>query len=58
MCLQHMVSRMAARRALTVLENEALVYREGTRGTFVAEANRNPPANRRVDGNNSPREAL
>jgi GntR family transcriptional regulator len=37
LCLEHGVSRMTARRALTVLESEGLVYRDGTRGTFVAE---------------------
>lgn len=37
LCLEYGVSRMTARRALTVLESEGLVYRSGTRGTFVAE---------------------
>lgn len=37
LCLEHGISRMTARRALTVLESEGLVYRDGTRGTFVAE---------------------
>lgn len=37
LCLEHGVSRMTARRALTVLESEGLVYRDGKRGTFVAE---------------------
>jgi GntR family transcriptional regulator len=35
--LIHGVSRMAARRALGVLESAGLVYRDGPRGTFVAE---------------------
>lgn len=34
---EHAVSRMTARQALTVLENEGLVYRRPPRGTFVAE---------------------
>lgn len=34
---QHGVSRMTARQALTLLENEGLVYRRPPRGTFVAE---------------------
>lgn len=40
LCLEHGVSRMTARRALTVLESEGFVYRDyrdGKRGTFVAE---------------------
>lgn len=37
MCLEYGVSRMTARRSLSVLESEGLVYRDGTRGTFVAE---------------------
>ena len=37
LCLEYAVSRMTARRALGVLESEGLVYRSGTRGTFVAE---------------------
>lgn len=34
---QYAVSRMTARHALTVLENEGYVYRRPPRGTFVAE---------------------
>ena len=37
LCLEYGVSRMTARRALGVLESEGLVYKNGTRGTFVAE---------------------
>lgn len=37
LCVEHDVSRMTARRALTVLESEGLVYRSATRGTFVSE---------------------
>ncbi len=33
----HRVSRMTARQALTLLENEGYVYRRPPRGTFVAE---------------------
>lgn len=34
---QHRVSRMTARHALTLLENEGYIYRRPPRGTFVAE---------------------
>jgi GntR family transcriptional regulator len=34
---QHNVSRMTARQALSLLENEGVVYRRPPRGTFVAE---------------------
>ena len=34
---QHQVSRMTARQALSLLENEGVVYRRPPRGTFVAE---------------------
>ena len=34
---QHGVSRMTARHALTLLENEGYIYRRPPRGTFVAE---------------------
>lgn len=34
---QHGVSRMTARHALILLENEGIVYRKPPRGTFVAE---------------------
>ena len=34
---QHQVSRMTARQALSLLENEGVVYRKPPRGTFVAE---------------------
>jgi GntR family transcriptional regulator len=34
---QHGVSRMTARQALSLLENEGLVYRRPPRGTFVSE---------------------
>lgn len=37
LCVEHDVSRMTARRALTVLESEGLVHRSATRGTFVSE---------------------
>lgn len=37
LCEEHGVSRMTARRALTILEDEGMVYRDGSRGTFVAE---------------------
>jgi GntR family transcriptional regulator len=37
LCLVHGVNRMTARRAVVILESEGLVYRDGTRGTFVAE---------------------
>ncbi|MGN6218859.1 MAG: GntR family transcriptional regulator [Microbacterium sp.] len=37
LCVDHNVSRMTARRALTVLESEGLIYRSATRGTFVSE---------------------
>lgn len=37
LCVTHQVSRMTARRALTVLESEGLVHRDKTRGTFVSE---------------------
>src|SRR3954469_26019301 len=33
----HQVSRMTARQALSLLENEGVVYRRPPRGTFVAE---------------------
>lgn len=36
LCQDFEVSRMTARQALGVLENEGLVYRSKTRGTFVA----------------------
>lgn len=34
---QHQVSRMTARQAVSLLENEGVVYRRPPRGTFVAE---------------------
>lgn len=37
LCLSYGVSRMTVRRALSLLESEGLLYRDGTRGTFVAE---------------------
>lgn len=37
LCQEYGVSRMTARRAFDVLESEGLVYKSGTRGTFVAE---------------------
>ncbi|WP_374948041.1 GntR family transcriptional regulator [Agreia sp.] len=33
----HQVSRMTARKALSVLESEGLIFRDATRGTFVAK---------------------
>jgi len=33
----HEVSRMTARKALSVLEGEGLIFRDATRGTFVAK---------------------
>jgi len=35
LCLEFGIGRMRARRALNVLEDAGLVYREVTRGTFV-----------------------
>ncbi|MDN4609516.1 GntR family transcriptional regulator [Arthrobacter burdickii] len=37
LCLEYGVSRMTARKAFGVLESEGLVYKNATRGTFVAE---------------------
>lgn len=37
LCVSHGVSRMTVRRALGLLESEGLLYRDGARGTFVAE---------------------
>lgn len=37
LCHEYGVSRMTARRALTLLEDEGLVRRDGSKGTFVSE---------------------
>jgi GntR family transcriptional regulator len=48
LCEIHGISRMTARKAIDVLVNEGLVYREQGRGSFIAEPRINHPISKLV----------
>jgi len=48
LCEFHGISRMTARKAIDVLVNEGVVYREQGRGSFVAEPKINQPISKLV----------